>query len=103
MAAGSAATVRAETSSIALTILGLMRAAMDAAGRGDSQSAEVGTRPRARPGARGASSGWALGIEVAPTKMKLMKTGKGKVAVPEAELPPLTGEQVRKTLERIRR
>lgn len=44
-----------------------------------------------------------LEIEVAPTPMRLEKRGKGVVAVPEAELPPLTAEQVRETLERTRR
>lgn len=44
-----------------------------------------------------------LEIEVAPTPMQLKKRGKGLVAVPNAELPPLTADQVRDTLERIRR
>jgi AbrB family looped-hinge helix DNA binding protein len=44
-----------------------------------------------------------LEIEVAPTPMRLQKRGKGVVAVPEAELPALTAEQVRETLERTRR
>jgi AbrB family looped-hinge helix DNA binding protein len=44
-----------------------------------------------------------LEIEVAATPMRLEKRGKGVVAVPEAELPPLTAEQVRETLERTRR
>ena len=35
--------------------------------------------------------------------MQLKKRGKGVVAVPDAELPPLTVEQVRDTLERVRR
>lgn len=42
-------------------------------------------------------------IEIAPTPMKLARRGKGVVAVPDRELPPLTAEQVRETLERIRR
>ncbi len=42
-------------------------------------------------------------IEIAATPMRLHKRGRGVVAVPEAELPPLTAEQVRDTLERIRR
>ena len=42
-------------------------------------------------------------IEIAPTPMRLKKRGKGVVAVPDAELPPLTAEQVRDTLERVRR
>lgn len=41
--------------------------------------------------------------DVVPTPMRLKKRGKGVVAVPEAELPTLTAEQVRDTLERVRR
>jgi AbrB family looped-hinge helix DNA binding protein len=44
-----------------------------------------------------------LEIEIMPTPMQLKKRGKGVVAVPEAELPALTAEQVRETLERVRR
>jgi AbrB family looped-hinge helix DNA binding protein len=44
-----------------------------------------------------------LEIEVAATPMRLKKLGKGVVAVPDAELPPLTAEQVRETLDRVRR
>ncbi len=44
-----------------------------------------------------------LEIEIASTPMRLKKRGKGLVAVPEAKLPPLTAEQVRDTLERVRR
>ena len=44
-----------------------------------------------------------LEIEIAPTPMRLKKRGKGIVAVPDAELPALTAEQVRDTLERVRR
>ena len=44
-----------------------------------------------------------LEIEVASTPMQLKKKGKGMVAVPSADLPPLTAEQVRETLERMRR
>lgn len=44
-----------------------------------------------------------LEIEIAPTPMRLKKRGKGVVAVPEAGLPALTAEQVRETLEHIRR
>ena len=42
-------------------------------------------------------------IEIAATPVRLKKRGKGLVAVPEAALPALTAEQVRETLERIRR
>jgi len=44
-----------------------------------------------------------LEIEIAATPMRLRKRGKGVVAVPETELPALTAEVVRETLERIRR
>jgi len=44
-----------------------------------------------------------LEIEVAPTPMHLKKRGKGPVAVPEEKLPLLTADQVRETLERVRR
>src|SRR2546428_10561332 len=44
-----------------------------------------------------------LEIEIASTPMQLKKRGKGLVAVPDAKLPPLTAEQVRDTLERVRR
>lgn len=44
-----------------------------------------------------------LEIEIAATPMKLQKRGKGVVAIPDAELPPLTADQVRETLERVRR
>jgi len=44
-----------------------------------------------------------LEIEIAPTPMRLKKRGKGVVAVPQEELPGLSAEQVRDTLERVRR
>jgi AbrB family looped-hinge helix DNA binding protein len=44
-----------------------------------------------------------LEIEIAATSMRLKKRGKGLVAVPQGPLPPLTAEQVRDTLERVRR
>lgn len=44
-----------------------------------------------------------LEIEITPTSMQLKKRGKGVVAVPSAELPTLTAQQVRDTLERVRR
>lgn len=44
-----------------------------------------------------------LEIEIAATPMQLRKRGKGLVAVPNTKLPALTAEQVRDTLERIRR
>ncbi len=44
-----------------------------------------------------------LEIELAPTPMQLSKRGKGLVAVPKSKLPTLTSDQVRDTLERVRR
>jgi AbrB family looped-hinge helix DNA binding protein len=44
-----------------------------------------------------------LEIEIAPTPMQLKKRGQGVVAVPDETLPPLTAEQVRDTLESVRR
>jgi AbrB family looped-hinge helix DNA binding protein len=42
-------------------------------------------------------------IDIAATPLELKKRGKGVVAVPLSELPKLTAETVRETLERIRR
>jgi len=44
-----------------------------------------------------------LEIEAAPTPMRLERRGKLLAAVPDQELPPLTAELVRSTLEGIRR
>ncbi len=44
-----------------------------------------------------------LEIEVAPTPMQLARRGKGIVAVPDADVPSLTADLVRETLERMRR
>jgi AbrB family looped-hinge helix DNA binding protein len=44
-----------------------------------------------------------LEVEAVPTPVRLAKRGKGVVAVPDDDLPPLTAEQVRETLERFRR
>jgi hypothetical protein len=44
-----------------------------------------------------------LEIEIVPTSVTLKRRGKGMVAVPDTKLPPLTAEQVRETLERVRR
>lgn len=81
-----------------------MKATLDAAGRI--------VVPKALRQALGLQPGQALEIragdgrleiEIAPTPMRLKKRGKGVVAVPESELPELTSEQVRDTLERVRR
>jgi AbrB family looped-hinge helix DNA binding protein len=44
-----------------------------------------------------------LEIEIAPTPIQLKKRGKGVVGIPDEPLPALTAEQVRDTLEQIRR
>jgi AbrB family looped-hinge helix DNA binding protein len=44
-----------------------------------------------------------LEIEVPATRMSLKGRAKSRVAVPLTKLPPLTSDQVRETLERIRR
>lgn len=44
-----------------------------------------------------------LEIEVPPTPMRLKGKGKSAAAVPLAELPQLTSDQVRETLEQVRR
>lgn len=46
--------------------------------------------------------GW-IALAPAPTPMRLERRGEGVVAVPDEELPPLTDEIVRATLERGRR
>jgi AbrB family looped-hinge helix DNA binding protein len=81
-----------------------MKAAMDSAGRVVIPKAlrlALGFKPGQVLEA--SVSDGRLEIEAAPTPMSLKKRGKGVVAVPETELPPLTGAQVRETLERIRR
>jgi AbrB family looped-hinge helix DNA binding protein len=81
-----------------------MKAAMDAAGRVVIPKAlrqVLGFRPGQALEAR-ATDG-RLELEVAATPLKLRKRGKGVVAVPDSELPPLTADQVRETLERVRR
>jgi AbrB family looped-hinge helix DNA binding protein len=44
-----------------------------------------------------------LEIEVPPTPMRLERRGDVMVAVPDEPLPELTAEEVRATLEQIRR
>lgn len=44
-----------------------------------------------------------LEIEPSPTEVVLRRRGKGVVAVPDRDLPPLTADDVRRTLERTRR
>ena len=44
-----------------------------------------------------------LEIAIAATAMTLKKRGKGLVAVPDVPMAPLTSEQVRDAIERMRR
>jgi AbrB family looped-hinge helix DNA binding protein len=44
-----------------------------------------------------------LEIQIAATPMTLQKRGTGVVAIPQIDLPKLTAEEVRATLEQIRR
>ena len=44
-----------------------------------------------------------LEIEVAPTAMKLRRRSGRLAAVPDEELPPLTSDLVRDTLDQVRR
>jgi AbrB family looped-hinge helix DNA binding protein len=81
-----------------------MRVALDAAGRlvvPKSLRQALGLKPGQALEIRAADG--RLEIEIAPTPMRLKKRGKGVVAVPDAALPPLTAEQVRDALERVRR
>lgn len=41
-------------------------------------------------------------IEAAATPLKLVKRGKGIVAVPASHIPTLSADEVRDTLERVR-
>jgi AbrB family looped-hinge helix DNA binding protein len=81
-----------------------MRTAIDAAGRI--------VVPKALRDDLGLTSGQPLDIisrdgrlEIvpAPTPMNLVHEGDGVVAVAEIEMPPLTADMVRETLERVRR
>jgi AbrB family looped-hinge helix DNA binding protein len=81
-----------------------MKATIDAAGRivvPKSLRQALGLKP-GQPLEIRAGDG-RLEIEIASTPMQLKKRGKGIVAVPDAELPALTAELVRETLERVRR
>jgi AbrB family looped-hinge helix DNA binding protein len=81
-----------------------MKATIDAAGRivvPKPLRQALGLKPGQPLEVRAADG--RLEIEIAATPMKLQKRGKGVAAVPETELPPLTADQVRDTLERVRR
>jgi AbrB family looped-hinge helix DNA binding protein len=49
------------------------------------------------------ASNGGLQIEIAATPMQLEKRGKGVVAVPAEKMPALTADEVRETLDRVRR
>lgn len=57
---------------------------------------------RKRPKKRHAGDGH-IENYIAATPIQLKKRGKGVVAIPDAETPTLSAEQVRDTLERLRR
>jgi AbrB family looped-hinge helix DNA binding protein len=81
-----------------------MKTTIDSAGRivvPKSLRLALGLQPGQRLDIRAGDG--RLEIEIAPTPMQLKKRGKGKVAVPDVEVPPLTADLVRETLERIRR
>ncbi len=81
-----------------------MKTMIDAAGRLVVPKAlrdALGLRPGQMLEVRAADG--RLEIEAAPTPMRLKRRGKGVVAVPRYTLPALTAEQVRDTLERVRR
>jgi AbrB family looped-hinge helix DNA binding protein len=81
-----------------------MKSTIDAAGRIVVPKAlrqALGLRPGQRLDIRAGDG--RLEIEIAATPMRLKKRGKGVVAVPDDDLPVLTAEQVRETLERVRR
>ena len=81
-----------------------MKTALDSAGRLVIPKAlrqALGLRPGQELEIRAGDG--RLEIEVAATPMRLEKRGKGMVAVPKGELPQLTADEVRETLERGRR
>ena len=81
-----------------------MRVTIDAAGRivvPKSLRQTLGFKP-GQPLEIRAEDG-RLEIEAAATPVQLKKRGKGVVAFPDAELPALTAELVRETLDRVRR
>ena len=85
-------------------LINAMKTSIDAAGRivvPESLRQALGLKP-GQPLEIRACDG-RLEIEIAPTPMRLKKRGKGLVAVPDTVLRELTAEQVRDTLERVRR
>jgi len=85
-------------------IIDAMKATIDGAGRivvPKAMRQALGLKP-GQPLEIRAGDG-RLEIEIVSTPMQLKKRGKGIVAVPDAEMPALTAELVRETLERVRR
>jgi AbrB family looped-hinge helix DNA binding protein len=81
-----------------------MKTALDAAGRIVIPKAlreALGLKPGQELEVRAGDG--RLEIEIAATPMRLEKRGKGMVAVPQGKLPALTADEVRETLERVRR
>ena len=81
-----------------------MKTAIDAAGRVVIPKAlrqALGLKPGQELEIRAGDG--RLEIEIAATPMRLVKRGKGPVAVPGSKLPELTADEVRDTLERVRR
>ena len=85
-------------------IVHAMRTTIDRAGRigvPKSLRESLGLKPGQPLEIRANDGG--LEIAIAATAMQLTKRGKGVVAVPTVALPRLTADEVRVTLERIRR
>ena len=81
-----------------------MKATLDAAGRivvPKPLRQALGLRPGQALEIRAGDG--RLEIEIAATPMTLQKRGKGVVAVPQTKLPTLSADEVRATLERVRR
>jgi AbrB family looped-hinge helix DNA binding protein len=81
-----------------------MKTALDAAGRLVIPKAlrqALGLKPGQELEIRAGDG--RLEIEIPATAMRLEKRGKGMVAVPQGKLPALSAEEVRETLERVRR
>jgi len=81
-----------------------MKVAIDAAGRvviPKSLRQALGLKPGQELEIRAGDG--RLELEIASTPMQLKKRGRGVVAVPASDLPALTAEEVRDTLERVRR
>ena len=81
-----------------------MKTALDAAGRlviPKSLRQALGLKPGQELEIRAGDG--RLEIDIPPTPMRLEKRGKGMVAVPQGKLPALTADEVRETIDRVRR